>query len=124
MVVSESIDEYIEDYHKAVYDSDFLNKINTSGIPPHRLALKKNACIILIKNLNVEYGHCNGTRYMIISVTKHLILARKLNGDSNSDIMIPRIPNISKDSDFPIPFKRLQFPILGAYYLSFNRSQG
>ena len=31
---------------------------------------------------------------------------------------------ISKDSDFPIPFKRLQFPVLGAYYLSFNRSKG
>ena len=41
MVVSESIDECIEDDHKAIYDSDFLNKINTSGIPPHRLALKK-----------------------------------------------------------------------------------
>ena len=31
---------------------------------------------------------------------------------------------ISKDSDFPVPFKRLQFPVLGAYYLSFNRAQG
>ena len=125
LVVSESIDECIEDEHKAIYDSDFLNRINTSGIPPHRLALKKNACIILIKNLNHEERHCNGTRYMIISVTKNLIHARKLNGDSNSDIMIPRIPNLTNDSsDFPIPFKRLQFPILCAYYLSFNRAQG
>ena len=31
---------------------------------------------------------------------------------------------ISKESDFPVPFKRLQFPVLGAYYLSFNRAQG
>ena len=41
MVISESIDECVEDDHKKIYDSDFLNKINTSGIPPHRLALKK-----------------------------------------------------------------------------------
>jgi len=31
---------------------------------------------------------------------------------------------ISKDSDFPVPFKRLQFPVLGAYYLTLNRAQG
>ncbi len=31
---------------------------------------------------------------------------------------------ISDGTDFPIVFKGLQFPILGAYYLSFNRAQG
>ena len=49
LFISESIDECIEYRDKTLYDSDFLNKINASGIPPHRLALKKNACIILIK---------------------------------------------------------------------------
>ena len=76
------------------------------------------------KNLNVNEGHCNGTRYIILSVTKYLIHAKKLGGDSSSEILIPQIQTISKDSDFPVPFKRLQFPVLGAYYLSFNRAQG
>ena len=31
---------------------------------------------------------------------------------------------ISKDSSFPIPFKRVQFPVLPAYYLTINRAQG
>jgi hypothetical protein len=31
---------------------------------------------------------------------------------------------ISKDTDFPVPFKRLQFPVLLAYYLTLNRAQG
>ena len=31
---------------------------------------------------------------------------------------------ISKDTDFPVEFKRLQFPVLGAYYLTLNRAQG
>ncbi len=39
ITISESIDEFIEEDHKAMYDSDFLNRINTSGIPPHWLAL-------------------------------------------------------------------------------------
>ena len=80
MVVSKSIYDCIEDDHRAIYEPEYLNKINTSGIPPHILALKKGAYIILIKNLNVEDGHCNGTRYIILSVTKNLIHARKLKG--------------------------------------------
>ena len=31
---------------------------------------------------------------------------------------------VSQDSNFPVPFKRLQFPVLGAYYLTINRAQG
>ena len=31
---------------------------------------------------------------------------------------------ISKYTDFPVPFKRLQFPVLGAYYLTLNRAEG
>ena len=34
---------------QANYDSDTLNEIETSGLPPHRLFLKEGAVIILIK---------------------------------------------------------------------------
>ena len=57
-------------------------------------------------------------------MTTRLIKAEKLGGGPNSELLIPRIPMISKDSDFPVPFKRLQFPILLAYYLTLNRAQG
>ena len=124
LMISESVNSCVEDDDAAIYDSDFLSKIPVSGIPPHRLALKVGACIILIRNLSIDDGHCNGTRYIIVHLTKHLIKARRLNGGRNSEILIPRIPMIAKEADFPVPFKRLQFPVLGAYYLTFNRAQG
>lgn len=122
LVVSESIDECVEEKHKTLYQVEFINRINVSGIPPHRLALKKGACIILIRNLNVMRGHCNGTRYLINELTPRLIVAKRLS--DGEILLIPRIPMISKDSAFPVEFKRTQFPVLGAYYLSINRAQG
>ena len=124
LIESFSVDSCVEDDDQALYDEDFLNKINTSGLPPHRLAFKKGSCIILIKNLDVKNKHVNGQRYIIVDLTRHLIKARKLGGGTNSELLIPRIPMISKDSKFPVPFKRLQFPVLGAYYLTINRAQG
>ena len=122
LVVSKSRDTCMEPEHQVMYDSDVLNRTNTSGIPPHRLALKKGACIILIKNLNVKKGHCNGTRYIIEDLTTRIILARRLS--DGEQYMIPRIPMISRESDFPVSFKRVQFPVLICYYLSIHRAQG
>jgi ATP-dependent DNA helicase PIF1 len=79
---------------------------------------------ILIKNLNVSHGHCNGTRDIIKKLTPRLIKAEKLCGGPHSEILISPIPMISKDTDFQVPFKRLQFPVLLAYYLTLNKAQG
>ncbi|KAL7552468.1 hypothetical protein ACHAWF_015721 [Thalassiosira exigua] len=123
MEISCSRDSCIDPDSIAQIEEEFLNKLNPSGMPPHRLALKVGACIILIRNMSITEGHCNGTRYIIAEMTKNLLRARKLRGGPNSEILIPRIPTISKTS-FIVPFKRLQFPVLGAYYLTFNRAQG
>ena len=124
MVISTSMDSCVEPDDMARYDTDFLNKINASGISPHRLALKVGACIILIRNLSLIYGYSNGTRYIIEQLTDNLIKARKLDGGPNLVIVIPRIPMISNETSFPVPFKRTQFPVLGAYYITLNRAQG
>jgi ATP-dependent DNA helicase PIF1 len=89
MVISESIDSCLEDNDIATYDAEVLNKINASGIPPHRLALKPGACIILIKNLNIKHGHCNGTRYIIKEMTPRLIKAEKLSGGLHQSLKKP-----------------------------------
>ena len=122
--VSYSRDTCLDDDDNVMHDPEILNRINGSGVPPHRLPLKIGAMIILIKNLDVRHGHCNGTRYMITNLTKNLIEAQKVSGGEHSKILIPRIPMISESSSFPVPFKRTQFPVLGAFYLTINRAQG
>ena len=105
-----------------MFDTDILNKINSSGIPPHRLALKPDAPLIIIRNLNLKRKICNGTRCMIKNIKPHIIHAKHL--ETGEDIFIPKIPTICSKTDFPATFKRIQFPVLGAYYLTFNRVQG
>ena len=124
MIVSYSRDECVEMEDRHLYDSDYLNRMNVSGLPPHRLPLKVNAVVILIRNLDVKRKHCNGTRYIIKEMHSNLIVAEKLSGGPDSTLLIPRIPHISKDTSFPVPFRRIQFPVLVAYYMTINRAQG
>ena len=47
------------------------------------------------------------------------------NNSLDDDILfIPKIPNTTSDCQFPALLKRIQFPILGAYYIKINRAQG
>lgn len=43
----------------------------------HAIPSKVGTCIILIKNLSIKDGHCNGTRFIILSHTRRFIQARK-----------------------------------------------
>ncbi|GJY59729.1 DNA helicase [Tanacetum coccineum] len=48
-----------------LYPAEYLNSLNFAGFPPHRLELKVGAPIILLRNLNISGGLCNGTRLIV-----------------------------------------------------------
>jgi len=122
-LVCESIHSFLDDDDYLYHDTGPLARIKSSGLAPHKLVLKIGACIILIRNMSIQEGHCNGTRYIIISLSKHLIHAREINAGGGEterlqptdDLFIPRIPMMSKESDYPVLFKHLQFPVLISY---------
>ena len=76
----------------------------------------------LVRSLDPKKGFCNGTRCFLKSKTRNLLVVTPLSG--GDDILVPRVPMECTESKLGIPFIRRQFPILLAYYLTLNRSQG
>jgi len=51
-----------------IFNIEYLNTLQISGLPSHKLDLKVHQPIILIRNLSNANGLCNGTRLMITSM--------------------------------------------------------
>ena len=60
MEISYSRDTCVEDDDVTLYNAEFLNRVNVSGIPPHRLPLKKvhvsSSSRILILKMDIAMG--------------------------------------------------------------------
>ncbi|KAH1227933.1 ATP-dependent DNA helicase PIF1 [Glycine max] len=55
---------------------EFLNSLNTSGIPNHKMKLKVGTLIMLLQNMTQKDGLCNGTRLIISRLGAHIIEAK------------------------------------------------
>ena len=100
LYISKSHDSCLDKKDGPLYDDKFLNKLNVYGLPPHQMPIKKNAAIILIRNLDMLHGHVNGTRYIIEDFQQHCIKARKMTSNNSLDddiLFIPKIPNTTSD---------------------------
>ena len=93
-----SIDTVVDADQAAAFNTEFLNGIEYSGLPQHHLHLKIGAPILLMRNLDVKRGHCNGTRNTIVNITRRLITAKCLETDEI--LHIPRIPSHTKNLAF------------------------
>lgn len=108
-----------------MYDPEFLNTLEFSGMPSHTLRLKVGMPIILLRNMNASRGMMNGTRLVVEAFRKHSIQARILTGTcKNTSVIIPRIPMAPTDSRNPFKFTRRQLPIRPAWAMTINKAQG
>uniref|UniRef100_A0A0G4F526 DNA helicase Pif1-like 2B domain-containing protein n=1 Tax=Chromera velia CCMP2878 TaxID=1169474 RepID=A0A0G4F526_9ALVE len=105
---------------------EFLNGLQPSGLPPHKLRLKRFMPLILIRNLDKTRGLANGTRLILLYMGDKYLQCRVITGPrKGKEVLIPRL-NLETEQKGKQAFKfqRRQFPVLPAFALTINRSQG
>jgi ATP-dependent DNA helicase PIF1 len=117
-----SIDTVVDADEVVSFPEQFLNSLDSAGLPPHRLLLKVGPPIILLRNLDPPKP-CNGTRLCVKKLLGNVIEATILTGKGEGEtVSIPRIP--LTPTDLPFNFMRLQFPVRLAFAITINKSQG
>jgi ATP-dependent DNA helicase PIF1 len=108
-----------------IYPARFLHTQTPSGFPPHVLLLKPRTVVMLIRNLNPKKGLCNGTRMIVRDLHTRFITCEIISESHRGDVVfIPRIDIAPSDSQLPFTLKRRQLPIIPAFAITINKSQG
>ena len=77
--------------------------------------------VILLRNLRPAKSHCNGSRYIVRSISRRLLELESIKNGSR--ILVPRIL-LTTDYDFTFVLHRRQFPIRPAFAMTINKAQG
>ncbi|XP_012853866.1 PREDICTED: uncharacterized protein LOC105973391 [Erythranthe guttata] len=118
-------DEMSSEENAQIYTTEFLNTVSCSGLPSHRLKLKENVPVMLIRNIDQARGLCNGTRLQVVRMGTHVLSCKVLSGKNTSDVVfIPRMTLVPSNSTLPIKFQRRQFPLMISFAMTINKSQG
>jgi len=94
-------------------------------VPSHTISLRIGTPIMLLCNLNLSAGLCNGTRLIVTQLAERVIEAQIIIGSFiGNRVFIPRIVFPINDAKCPFTIKRRQFPIRPCYVMTINKSQG
>ncbi len=115
----------VEDMEVAnTYPSKFINTLEVSGMPSHKLPFKIGAPVMMLRNLNPSGGLCNGICLIVRCFMMRVIEAKIITSKEAGNVtFIPHIKFISNNNGLPLTFARKQFPLWLAYAMTINKSQ-
>ena len=70
----------------SLYPTEFLNSLNVQDFPQHKLELKLNASVMLLKKLDIYSGLCDGTTLQILSINHKVLKVKITNGSHIGNI--------------------------------------
>uniref|UniRef100_A0A183C0L0 ATP-dependent DNA helicase n=1 Tax=Globodera pallida TaxID=36090 RepID=A0A183C0L0_GLOPA len=101
------------------------------GMPEHSLQLKVGAVMMVIKNISVAHGLCNGTRVQIIALGDNIITCRYIQGPrAGTDFKLYRhrfrFGGRGREATRhgAVKWTRLQFPLRPGFVITTHKSQG
>jgi hypothetical protein len=110
---------------EVLYPAEYLNSINCSGLPLAHLALKVGCPVMVLRNLNMAGGLCNGTRGILTRIRNRVLEIRLITGEhAGEKVFIPRMKLHPIEGQLPFNLSRLQFPLRLCFSMSINKSQG
>ena len=114
-----SADSAVDDT-SGLWSTDILNTWNPNGMPPHELKLKLGCILILLRNLNAAKGLCNGTRLVLLAVTRKGLVCKIETGKRRGQrVVIPRVKLQSARGELPCTLSRLQLPVRLAFAMTY-----
>nr|CAD2192841.1 unnamed protein product [Meloidogyne enterolobii] len=110
--------------HRSDVNLEALHNETPSGLPPHKLVLKAGAPVMLLRNLDITRGLCNGTRMQIKKMSSENLFCRLLTGPrEGQEYVIPRVKFEYGQGRHHrgLRFRRIQFPVRPCFAMT---SQG
>ena len=113
-----------------VADRNIENIYNKTppGIPVHQLRIKVGSIMMLMRNINISEGLCNGTRVQILEVKDNIIVCKHLSGNNTDKIFLSRHRfTFGGDDELDqfggVKWQRVQFPLTpGAFFDFFPKN--
>ena len=89
------------------------------------MKLKVGAVVMLLRNLDLKAGLCNGTRLVVRHLRTNIIDAEILTGIAvGNRVLIPKVQLTPSDTGLPFQLRRRQFPLRLSYAMTINKAQG
>jgi PIF1-like helicase len=86
----------------AYYTQEFLQGLRPNGFPLSKLNLKVGVPVMVLRNLNVAGGICNGTRMLITRICSRVLEGHVMGGKHDGEkIWVPRITLRTQKDDLP-----------------------